>query len=78
MDGQTRSWRGLTAWQVVFQSTVIHEDWDATTHAHYLVGEEGFDAGYVEVLPIEAWLNDPTHAGYLREKAARARESVIL
>lgn len=64
-DDGMHSWTGLTAWQVVVQSAACHPDWPASMHAWYLVNEEPFAAGYVELLPIESWLTDPTHAGYI-------------
>lgn len=60
----TRGWSGLTAWQVVRQSHLIHPDWAADIHGWYLVNEEGFAPGFVESLPLVAWLTDPTHPGY--------------
>ncbi len=69
--GGSLSYGGLTAWQVVAQSAAIHPDWDATMHAHYLVGEEGFAPGFVESLPIRAWLTDTTHSGYVGPKVAQ-------
>lgn len=72
--GETMS--GLTTWQVVLQSATIHPEWDAGTHRSYLVNEEGIDAERAQEIPIEAWLTDPTHAGYLADKAQRMRESV--
>lgn len=48
---------GLTAWQVVVQSWLIHPDWDAVAHRSYLQ----FDAAETfrhlpNVEVIEGWL----------------------
>ena len=34
---------GLNAEQIVVQSVWCHPDWDAETHAHYLMHEEGIN-----------------------------------
>lgn len=55
-EGRTKSWAGLTARQVVIQSTMIHPDWSADDHRNYLVMEEGLDKMYVDDQPIEIWI----------------------
>lgn len=59
----TKSQRRLTAWQVVLQSQVIHPEWNAVEHGHFLM-DEGYDVsalGVEDETPlrcIRRWLDE--------------------
>ena len=46
-----KGWSGLSAREIVTQSTLIHPDWDAKMHAWFLAEEEGVNLEHLPAKP---------------------------